>query len=1228
MLEKSMYDSWTSRICLFIKGKKHDRMMLDLIDNGPLVYPTVKENRKTRPKKHFKLTEAQQLQDECDVQVTNINLYGLPSDMYALVNHQKAAKDIWDIVKMLMKGTELSYQERECRLYNLFDKFAHVLGETVYEYYWRFSQLINDMHTIGMTMQQVQVKTNQHEQHANEVRISHERYQDSLAFVANTPTLYNPSQSPQHLGYLMYPPPQQFPLVYAAPIHHQHYHTPVNPQQHLVSPPPFISSSMTQQSQAKFPQLDSGLAVPMFHQGEDSIECINKAMAFLSAVASRRIATTSNGNVAVSPPGVVKCYNCQREGHMVGQCTQPKRPRNAVWFKKKLMLAEAQEAGQILDEEQLALLADPDCDDLSSAKANLVANLSSCDPEFLYEVVQIVLWDLDSECSKHMTGNRSQLMNFVSKILGTIRFEIDQVAKIIGAPETTNLYTISLDNMLKTSPICLLSKDSKTKSWLWHRRLSHLNFGTLNKLAKYGLARGPTLQVLTPATSSSGLVSNIIPQQPCNPLKRDDWDTLSQLLFDEYFNPLTITVFTVPVVAAPSAIEIADSPVSTSIDQDAPSSSIPSTQDQEHSLIISQCVEESPKTPLFHDDPLHEFLHENLTFQGSSSNVRPSHTPFELIGRWTKDHLIANVISDPSRSVSTKNTPMVEKNNLDEDLQGTPVDATLYRGMIGSLMYLISIKRIFRYLKGTINMGLWYSKDTDMSLTAYLDADHARCQDTRRSTSGSAQFLEYQLADIFTKPLPRERFNFLIEKLAEEAEAVRKVHAAHARIVTESVLESAKKKSGGRSSKSVIIQDTPSTPKSKPTTLKTKLKGALSLTPQEQEAANVMQLGGDEQDSEFSDDDNDDVEKDDKNGHADDEGDDHVSDTQDADDENVKTESDEDEIYKYKIRVRNEDDVEMKDAEVELLVRPMRECNQDPLALVSNHQMTPSHFNTYQSSYNNPQFQQKLSPSQDKVLLVEAQGSGKVLNEEELEFLANLGVAEGSVTVTVITHNAAYQANDLDAYDCNWDDFSTSKAVLMANLSSYGSDVLSEVVQIVLWYLDSGCSKHMTGDRFQLTNFVHKFFGTVKFDNDQIANIISEDLGELQAKADIGPRLQSMTRATSSSGLVSNPILQQPCDPPPRDDWYRLFQPMFDEYFNPPTIVVSPVPVANAPRVVDLADSRVSTSIDQDSPSTNIPSTQEQEHSPIISQDFKEPPKIPHFHDDPLHESLHEDSIS
>ncbi|GJS64650.1 retrovirus-related pol polyprotein from transposon TNT 1-94 [Tanacetum coccineum] len=205
----------------------------------------------------------------------------------------------------------------------------------------------------------------------------------------------------------------------------------------------------------------------------------------------------------------------------------------------------------------------------------------------------------------------------------------------------------------------------------------HVTFDGLIAMASKQFGSGPGLQVLTPATSCSRLVPNIIPEQPCNPQKRDDWDTLFQPLFDEYFNPPTISISTVQVAAAPRAVEIADSLVSTSIDQDAPSSSIPLTQDQEHSPIISQGVEESPKTPLFHDDPLYEPLYEDSTSQGSSSNVRPSHTPFELIGRWTKDHPIANVIGDPSHSVSTikqlKTDAIWQEEGIDIKESFTPV---------------------------------------------------------------------------------------------------------------------------------------------------------------------------------------------------------------------------------------------------------------------------------------------------------------------------------------------------------------------------------------------------------------------------------------------------------------------------------------------------------------------------------------------------------------------------
>nr|GFA33336.1 uncharacterized mitochondrial protein AtMg00810-like [Tanacetum cinerariifolium] len=116
-------------------------------------------------------------------------------------------------------------------------------------------------------------------------------------------------------------------------------------------------------------------------------------------------------------------------------------------------------------------------------------------------------------------------------------------------------------------------------------------------------------------------------------------------------------------------------------------------------------------------------------------------------------------------------TPMVEKSKLDEDKEGKAVDPSHYHFMIGTLLYLTAsrpdlqfaicmcaryqarptekhvhaVKRIFQYLHGTVNQGLWYSKDSSIALTAFANVDHAGYQDTRRSTSGSVQFLGERL---------------------------------------------------------------------------------------------------------------------------------------------------------------------------------------------------------------------------------------------------------------------------------------------------------------------------------------------------------------------------------------------------------------------------------------------------------------------------------------------------
>ncbi|GKB60326.1 retrovirus-related pol polyprotein from transposon TNT 1-94 [Tanacetum coccineum] len=182
----------------------------------------------------------------------------------------------------------------------------------------------------------------------------------------------------------------------------------------------------------------------------------------------------------------------------------------------------------------------------------------------------------------------------------------------------------------------------------------HVTFDELTAMASEQFSSGPGLHYMTPVTSSTGLGSNPVSQQPCLPPIRDDWDRLFQPMFDEYFNPLPIVVSLVQEAAAPRAEVLANSPVSTSIDQDAPSTSIPSLQENEQSPIIPQGFVESPKTPTFHDDPLNESPHEDRISKGSSFNVRQLHTLFEHSGRWTKDHPIANVIGDPFRPVSTR----------------------------------------------------------------------------------------------------------------------------------------------------------------------------------------------------------------------------------------------------------------------------------------------------------------------------------------------------------------------------------------------------------------------------------------------------------------------------------------------------------------------------------------------------------------------------------------------
>ncbi|GJV76661.1 hypothetical protein Tco_1508245 [Tanacetum coccineum] len=134
---------------------EHGRLILESVENGPLIWPTVKENGVTKTKKYAELSAAGKIQAGCDMKVTNIILKGLPDDIYSLVNHFRVTKDLWKRVQLLMQGTSLS------KLYDAFDKFTHIKRESlhIHKYYLRFTQLINDMNIYNMKMEQFQVNT-------------------------------------------------------------------------------------------------------------------------------------------------------------------------------------------------------------------------------------------------------------------------------------------------------------------------------------------------------------------------------------------------------------------------------------------------------------------------------------------------------------------------------------------------------------------------------------------------------------------------------------------------------------------------------------------------------------------------------------------------------------------------------------------------------------------------------------------------------------------------------------------------------------------------------------------------------------------------------------------------------------------------------------------------------------------------------------------------------------
>nr|GEW30852.1 uncharacterized mitochondrial protein AtMg00810-like [Tanacetum cinerariifolium] len=515
-------------------------------------------------------------------------------------------------------------------------------------------------------------------------------------------------------------------------------------------------------------------------------------------------------------------------------------------------------------------------------------------------------------------------------------------------------------------------------------------------------------------------------------------------------------------------------------------------------------------------------------------------------------------------------TPMVEKSKLDEDKKGKTVDPSHYHGMIGTLLYLIAsrpdlqfaicmcaryqarptekhvhaVKMIFRYLRGTVHRGLCYPKDSSVALTAFADANHAGCQDTRRSTSGCVQFLrerliswsskrqksaaissteaeyialsgccaqilwmrsqlsnyglgfnkipiyhfikeraengvielyfvntEYQLVDLFTKSLDRDRIEFLINKLGmrsftpdtlkqlmDEVDETMDTTIDQQVAMDEALVPTAQRLRIGRSNFHLL-----SYIKSKESTLQL-VYDVLRICPFFKAFLEILAfirfLG-------------------------------HGAAIRMLTDVNINK------LYhpwRSFAAIINKcltgkssgyDNLRLSQAQI--LWGLYHKRNVDYAYLIWEDFV-------YQVEHKNQKKSNEIYyPRFTKAIIHHFMSKDpSIPRRNKLEFVADPGIAETQSTQYVVTKNVAYQVDDLDAYDFECNEINSAKIALMANLSHYGFDNLAEVVQIVLWYLDSGCSKHMTGDCSQLINFIQKFLGTVKFRNDHAAKIFCD----------------------------------------------------------------------------------------------------------------------------------------
>ncbi|GKB84501.1 retrovirus-related pol polyprotein from transposon TNT 1-94 [Tanacetum coccineum] len=631
MLDRTDFASWQQRIRLTISD---GNIFGTTPKGGVLLGPE-------RPHTYEDLSDTEKKQYDADVRATNIVLQGLPKDIYKLINHNIEAKAIWDNVKMLLAGFELTKEDRESQLYNDFERFKMLPGENINEYYVRFHKLVNDMRNIRMTMPNIQLNSK---------------------FVNNMPPEWDRATLPQTNNQLR---------------------TSSNTRNQATIQDGRV---VVQNVQGRQNQNQRYLAQGNGTTGDGVLrmswgcQCRsrekNKCFIIMIGILQETVLAISIHRILIIS--------------WTGAVMQDNENGFAVLDEEELLFL-AGEQGNTFDADvdnqpvqDLALNGDnifqadecdafdSDVDDEPTAQSIFMANLCPHGDEHeVHNKVQPS--DVIDPTSVHMGNNNvtpyeqylsdndiSGVPNCASSRIKKCRTDRSLVKPNVLAP---GKYAIDVEPIPPRNrnnrevhlvfwvfgALCYPTNDSENLGKLQPRadigifigyapsrkgyriynkrtrqimETIHVQFDELTEqMALVQSSPGPTPNLLTPGPISSGLVPNPAPAIPYVPPTNKDLEMLFQPMFDEYFNPPGIRQDHIPNVAPDPVIPTGPS-VSIAIDLDAPSGSHTSS-------------------PLDHH----------------SSSLIPNHQstqPHEHIRKWTDSHPLDNIIGNPSRPVSTR----------------------------------------------------------------------------------------------------------------------------------------------------------------------------------------------------------------------------------------------------------------------------------------------------------------------------------------------------------------------------------------------------------------------------------------------------------------------------------------------------------------------------------------------------------------------------------------------